>query len=245
MKLCGDSDLFNIQDPCIRGSWAALLPTILILAICLSLVQLPLPETLRKLVNTVKSQFSEYLSLHDAEGLALADETSAPEAELEVDDSGVHLWRTVVFVFTGLLASLAWLADGYFLLMTGEPRWEVIKRCLVASTWLYTIVRPILRPTATPPYDLFTLYILHIAGGILQLGGYLFQRNAYSAPLPSKLVLVGLSANLAASVGLVVAILGMPLAFPSHLVKKEEIVSLPYFPQTNLSNFVVGLECLA
>ncbi|KAJ7107582.1 multidrug resistance-associated ABC transporter [Mycena epipterygia] len=223
MKLCGDSDAFNIQDPCIRGSWAALLPTILVSAICLSFVQLPLPGTLRKLVDAVKSPFSEYLSLRDAEELALTDETSVPDTELEVDDSGVPSWRTVVFAFTGLFASLAWLADGYFLLMSGQPRWEVTKRCLLASTWLYTTVRPILRSTATPPYDLFTLHTLNIVGGTLQLGGYLFGHDAYGAPLPGRLVLVGLSVNLAASVGLVITIMGMPLALPSHLVKQEEI----------------------
>ncbi|KAJ7125217.1 multidrug resistance-associated ABC transporter [Mycena epipterygia] len=224
MKLCGDSHFVDVQDPCIRGSWAALVPSILVLCICLSFVHPPLPKVVQKLVDAVKSPFNRYMSLHEAEGLALADETNIPEAALEVDNA-VPLWRTVVFVFVGLLQCLAWLAAGSFLLITGHPKWEAIQRFLVASTWLYATARPILRPTATPPYEMLALYMTHIAGGILQLGGYLFQHNAYGAPLPGTLVLVGLSVNLALSVGLVLVIMGMPLALPSHLVKKEDIGS--------------------
>jgi hypothetical protein len=221
MKLCGESDAFDLTNPCVRGSWAALAPSVLVLAIGLSFVRPPLPK---RVVDAVKSPFTQYLSLHEAEGLALADEQNVPEAELNVE-SKVPLWRTVVFVFIGLLECFAWLGDGSFLLITGHPLWEAIQRFLVGATWIYTAARPILRPTATPPFDMLMLYMLHIGGGILQLGGYLFQHNTSGAPLPSTLVLVGLSLNLAALVGLVTVIMGMPLALPSHLVKKEDIGS--------------------
>ncbi|KAJ6590007.1 hypothetical protein DFH09DRAFT_1359037 [Mycena vulgaris] len=221
MKLCGGSDAFDVSDPCVRGSWATLAPSVLVLAIGLSFVRPPLPKPVRRLVDAVKSPFAQYLSLRDAEGL-LADEKSIPGAELEVDNGG-SLWRTVVFVFIGLLECMAWLGYGAFLLITGYPRWEAIQRFLIASTWLYTAARPVLRPTATPPFDMFAIYMVHICGGILQLGGYLFQHNAYGAPLPGTLVLVGLSVNLGTLVGLVTVIMGIPLALPSPLVKKEDI----------------------
>ncbi|KAJ7108139.1 multidrug resistance-associated ABC transporter [Mycena epipterygia] len=224
MKFCSDSHVFDFQDPCIRGSWAALAPALLVLAICRPSFQAPLPRRIRRLVDAIKSPFTQYLSLHDAEGLALADGTNVAEAETELEvDERVPLWRTVVFVFVGLLACLAWIADGSFLLITGQSRWEAVQGFLIASTWLYTTARPILWPTATPPFDMFWIYMLQIAGGVLQLGGHWFQHNAYGAPLPDTSVLVGLSANLVASVGLVAVILGMPLALPSHLVKKEDI----------------------
>ncbi|KAF7362389.1 hypothetical protein MVEN_00585800 [Mycena venus] len=224
MKLCGDSDAFDLKNPCVRGSWATLAPSLFVLAICLSFVQLPLPSAVKKVVNAVKKPFTQYLSLHEAEGLALADEKNIREAELEVE-STVPLWRTVVFVFVGLLECLAWLANGSFLLITGHPTWDAIQQFLVALTWVYTAARPVLSPTATPPYDMLTLYIVHICGGILQLGGYLFEHNASGALLPGTLVIVGLSVNLAVLVGLVAIIMGMPLALPSHLVKKEDIGS--------------------
>jgi hypothetical protein len=174
----------------------------------------------------------------------LADENNVSEAELEVENT-VPLWRTVVFVFAGLLESLAWLAYGSFLLITGHPRWDAIQLFLVALTWLYTAARPVLRPTATPPYDLLTLYMVHIGGGILRLGGYLFAHNSSGAPLPGTLVLVGLSVNLAILVGLVAVIMGMPLALPSRLVKKENIVSRSLSLEDKLGLFFLGIECFA
>ncbi|KAJ7480081.1 hypothetical protein B0H11DRAFT_2422933 [Mycena galericulata] len=224
MKLCGDSGPLDIADPCVRGSWAALAPSALVLAICLSFIRPPLPQVVRKATDVIKSLFTQYLSLHDAEGLVLGDgdRISEEEVMLEVEDT-VPLWRTVSFVFVGLLECLAWLANGSFLLITGHPPWDAIQQFLVASTWIYATARPVWQPTATPPYDMLAIYLSHIGGGILQLGGYLFQHDASGAPLPGPLVLVALSVNLVALVGLVTVILGMPLALPSHLVKKQDI----------------------
>lgn len=223
MKLCVDS-VFDLTSPCIRGSWAALVPTILVLAICLSFVPLPLPKPIRNVVDAAKSPFKQYLSLHEAEGLTLEDVQNIGEAELEVQNI-VPVWRTVIFVFIGLLQCLVRLGDGSWLLITGHPAWEATQQFLVSLTWLYTVARPILWPTATPPFDMLALYMVHIAGGSLELGGYLLQHNTSDAPLPGGLVLVGLSVNLAALVVLVTIIMGMPLALPSQLVKKEDIVS--------------------
>ncbi|KAJ7099479.1 hypothetical protein B0H15DRAFT_1002427 [Mycena belliarum] len=239
MKLCGGSDPFDVSDPCIRGSWAALFPSALVLAIALSFVQLPLPKTVRRIVDAIKRAFTQYMPLHDAEGLLLADETGRQEPEVPEVQHTVNLWRTAAFVFIGLLECLAWLAYGSFLLITGHPRWEVAQRFLLASTWLYTSVRPIIRPSETPPFDMFAIYMTYIAGGTLQIGGYLFQHNASGAPLPGTLVLVGLSLNLAAAVVLVTVILGMPLALPSHLVKEEDIgVTVSPEDYTSLWNWV-------
>ncbi|KAJ6497501.1 hypothetical protein C8R45DRAFT_898828 [Mycena sanguinolenta] len=224
MKLCGDYGALDVSNPCVRGSWAALAPSVLVLAICLSFVPLPLPNALQKWADAAKKHLTQFLTLHEAEGLALADEKNVPEVELTVERDRAP-WRKFVFVVVGLLECLAWLAGGSFLLITGHSWWAAVQQFLVALTWLYTAARPVLRPTATPPYDMLTLYMAHIGGGILQLGGYLFQHNSSGAPLPGTWVLVGLSVNLAVLVGLVAVIMGMPLALPSHLVKKEDIGS--------------------
>ncbi|KAJ6593236.1 multidrug resistance-associated ABC transporter [Mycena capillaripes] len=182
----------------------------------------PLPKSVRNVVDAVKSPFKPYLSLHEAEGLKLQDEQNIAEAELEVQNI-VPLWRTVVFVFIGMLQCLVRMGDGSLLLITGHPPWQAIQQFLVALTWLYTAARPIFRPTATPPFDMLAIYTAHIAGGVLQLGGYLFQHNTSGESLPGALALVGLSVNLAALVVLVAVIMRMPLALPSHLVQKEDI----------------------
>ncbi|KAJ7655558.1 hypothetical protein DFH06DRAFT_1200413 [Mycena polygramma] len=224
MKLCGDSNAFDLSSPCIRGSWAALAPSALVLAICLSFVHPPLPKAVRKVVDATKRQFSQYLTLHEAEALALAGDMDVSETAVEVENV-VPLWWTLVFAFIGLLEALVYLAVGSFLLITGYPVWDAIRQYLVALTWVYAAARPVLRPTATPPFDLLTIYAMHMLGGIVQLGGYLFQHNAYGAPLPGTFILVGLSLNLAVLVGLVSVIMGMPLALPSRLVKMEDIGS--------------------
>ncbi|KAF7338909.1 hypothetical protein MSAN_02214200 [Mycena sanguinolenta] len=129
-------------------------------------------------------------------------------------------WRTVVFVFVGLLECLTRLAGGSYLLITGHPRWTGVQQFLVALTWLYTVARPILRPISTPPYDMVVLYVAHIAGGTLQLGGYIFLHNA---PSPGTCVLAVLSANVVVLIALVVIIMGMPLDLPSPFVEKKNI----------------------
>ncbi|KAJ7054741.1 hypothetical protein C8F01DRAFT_1221334 [Mycena amicta] len=225
MKLCGGADAFDLGDACVRDSWAAVAPSALLLAIFASRIHLPVPKPIRRPLDVLKGQFTPYLPLHEAEGLALSDDIDklvAEEPEVEVTAS-VTIWRTFVFAVIGLVECLAWLAGGSFLLITGHSLWNAAQRFLVASTWLYTVVRPISRPTATPPYDMFTLYGIHLAGGILQLGGYLFQHSAYGVPLPGAITLVALSLNLVAIVGLLTVIFGMPLGLPSHLVKKGDI----------------------
>ncbi|KAJ7315039.1 hypothetical protein DFH08DRAFT_1087067 [Mycena albidolilacea] len=108
MNLCGDSDAFNLTNPCVRDSWASLAPSALVLVICLSFIKPPV--SVRKFVDAVKSPFTQYLSLHEAEGIVLAEEKNIPEAHLEVETI-IPLWRTVVFMFIGLLEGLAWLAN--------------------------------------------------------------------------------------------------------------------------------------
>ncbi|KAJ6452790.1 hypothetical protein C8R45DRAFT_1223373 [Mycena sanguinolenta] len=221
MTLCGDSDAFDLANPCVRGSWAALAPTVLVLAMTVPWVQLPLPKTVRRMAGAPNRLLAQYMPLHEAEGLILADEKNLPGVQLDVPVGNiVPLWRTVAFVFIGLVQCLAWLADGTFLLITGHHPWMCIQQFLVALTWLYTAARPILRPTATPPYDMLALYLVHVAGGTLQLGGYILLHNA---PLPGTLALAGLSLNLLALIGLVAIVMGMPLGLPSDLVEKKNI----------------------
>ncbi|KAF7297249.1 hypothetical protein MIND_00958000 [Mycena indigotica] len=223
MKLCEGANAFDLSDACVRGSWAAITPSLVLVAIFASRFHYPFPKLIRRPLNVLKSQFTQYLPLHDAEGLTLADDKHISEPETVDVVETIPLWRTFVFSLVGLCQSLAWISGGSFMLITGQPLWEAIQRYLVAITWLYTVVRPISHPTATPPFDLFSLYCVHLVSGILQLGGFLFQHTAYGVPLPGTFTLFGLSLNLAALVGLLAVIFSMPLALPSHLVKKSDI----------------------
>jgi len=236
-RLCNDAGPFDFRDQCVRSFWSALLPATFVFLLCLS--SLPLPSQITKLCTILKSPFQSYLNLHEAEALdvnlAVSDKVTAEQdravvdsgkLEVEVPDT-VPLWRTVVFAFVGLVEALSWLTYGSYHLISHPSNfqvWDAICPFLIALSWLYTVVRPVVRPTATPPFDLFAVYCLQLVTGVLQLGGVLFEYGVIggSAPL---LVTLALSANLAAILVLLVVVVNIPLAIPSNRVEKGDIVS--------------------
>ncbi|KIJ93500.1 hypothetical protein K443DRAFT_12816 [Laccaria amethystina LaAM-08-1] len=85
-------------------------------------------------------------------------------------------------------------------------------RFLIALVWLYTVIRPIARPTATPPYDIFTIYLLFLGSSILQIGRLLYDHTVFSTPYLPPFIILALSLNLVAVIGLLYLILSMPLS---------------------------------
>jgi hypothetical protein len=190
-----------------------LLPTF-VFFLCLSSLPIPVPAVL-------KSLFQSFLNLHEAEALEIS-----VDGDKEFTNHDIPLWRTTVFAFVGLLEALGWLSYGYinyYSRIHTDFFGTAVSPFLHAASWVYTVVRPVVRPTATPPYDLFAVYCAHFVTGVLFLGGVLFDYGVVgSTPL---LVTLALSANLGAVVGLLVVLGNMPLALPSNRVKKEDIVS--------------------
>jgi hypothetical protein len=238
-RLCADAGPLDFHDPCVRASWSAL-PAAFVFFVCLSSIRYPVPNQLAKLFAALQAPFHPYLTLHEAEALdsigpagdhdkATAD--IGAETEVEVPDT-VPLWRTVVFAFVGLVEALSWLSYGSYHFVNqlvdsnGDPEvWgSSVSPFLIAGSWVYTVVRPVIRPTATPPYDLAAVYCLQLVAGVLLLGGILFEYelSGGSAPL---LVVLALSANIGAVVALLVVVGSMPMGIPSNRVKKEDIVS--------------------
>jgi hypothetical protein len=240
-RLCADAGPIDFHDSCIRSSWSALLPAALVFFICLSSIRFPLPNQLTRFFAVLKSPFQSYLNLHEAEALdfngAAGDHDKVTndigaDTEIEVPDT-VPLWRTVVFAFVGLVEALSWLSYGSYNLVdqlsnstvnNSEVWGPTISPFLIAGSWVYTVVRPVIKPTATPPYDLVAVYCLQLVAGVLLLGGVLFEYeiSAGSAPL---LVVLALSANIGAVVVLLFVVGSMPMGIPSTRVKKEDIVS--------------------
>lgn len=232
MGLCADSGPFDFGDPCIRASWSALLPAIFVFILCV--FSLPIPGPVRNLFKYLKAPFDSFLTLHEAEALditpaagdkVIGDEDAAGASKLEVPNV-VLLWRALVFALVGLVEALSWLVVGSFRLINAPSDvWGSVTPCLIALSWLYTVIRPISHPKATPPYDLFSIYLFHLMGGVLLLGGVLYDHNVVGFPLPWTFVMVALSANIAVVIGLLSVVLQMPLAIPSNRVRKEDIVS--------------------
>jgi hypothetical protein len=210
----------------VRSSWSAVLPFLAAITFCVALLRIPWPSPLQKLFTALKAPFRTFITLHEAEAVDLqsAGEMAA-DSEIRVPQA-TPFGRSLVFTFAGVLQSLAWIASGvfYFVATHQAEAWHFAQFLLIAVSWLYTAVRPIASPFATAPYDLFVIYLLHLAGGVLLLGGRLFDYAVGESPLPSTPTLVGLSANLATVLVLLYFTVKMPMDFPSARVKKEDIV---------------------
>ncbi|PPQ62804.1 hypothetical protein CVT24_000498 [Panaeolus cyanescens] len=224
MQLCGDNGPLDIQSPCVRAAWASILPAAFVFVLCI--FSIPVPAPVRKLFAVLGAPFKTYITLHEAEALDLSavkeNESEDVETTIEVP-TVVPLWRTLLFVFLSLLQCIIWIADGSFQLYTQEDMVQGSLCFLAALSWLYSAIRPIARPVATPPYDVFTLYIILLAASTLQIGGILFDHSMFGYPLPSTLHTVALISNLFTLVLLLSVILSMPLSIPSGLVDKSQI----------------------
>ncbi|KAF8153792.1 multidrug resistance-associated ABC transporter [Crassisporium funariophilum] len=228
MGLCGDYGPFDFRDSCIRASWGAFLPAGLVFALCF--FSIPVPRRARRIFKVLSAPFKSYLTLYEAEALNVDYATGDKAVDDDATETLVQaphlvpLWRTVVFVFVGMVECFCWVANGSYGLYEGRTGVaRAMLPFLVALAWFYTVVRPIARPTATPPYDMFSLYLVLLSVGILQLGGAMFDHGVSGMPLPSTLSLVALSVNLFAISVLLLVVVGMPLALPSSRINEKEI----------------------
>jgi hypothetical protein len=220
MDLCGASGAFDFGDPCVRASWSAVLPILVVVALCISALPFQLPAV-------VKAPFTKYITLHEAEAVDLQATGELPLEDADIDvPEVVSRWRSLLFAFAGLFQCLAWLATAVLYFVAADPvdAWNFTQRLLIALSWVYATVRPIVSPPATAPYDLFVIYILQAVGGILLLGGHLFDYAVGVAPLPSSPILAALSVNLSIVLILLCVTVEMPMNLPSTRVKKEDIV---------------------
>ncbi|KAJ7843057.1 hypothetical protein B0H14DRAFT_2359165 [Mycena olivaceomarginata] len=221
MRLCSDSSAFDFWDGCVRSSWSAVLPFLAAITFCVASLRVPWPSPLQKLFTALKAPFRTFITLHEAEAVDLQWQPTRRSEYLRPPPFG----RSLVFTFAGVLQSLAWIANGvfYFVATNQADAWHFAQCLLVAFSWLYTAVRPIASPFGTAPYDLFVIYCLHLVGGVLLLGGRLFDYVIGETPLPSTPTLVGLSANLASVLVLLYFTVKMPMDLPSAGVKTEDI----------------------
>lgn len=129
---------------------------------------------------------------------------------------------------------MAWLGVAtYNAVVLDGTAWDALRPFLFATTWLYASVRSMVRPTPTPPYDLFILYCLHLISGTLMFGGALYVHAVSQAPLPSAISIAAQIANLVVLVSLLALVLSMPLAIPGPQVNRDEIVRV-IFPALQL-----------
>ena len=231
MVLCGNGlDPFDFQSQCVREIWSSFLPAGLVLVLCFS--SIPIPHTL----DSLCLPFKNYLTLQGAEAL------DGGIDRISSQDETVPLWRTMIFVFVGIVQCLSWICHGLYRLHN-DPRdiFGGLLPFLVAIAWLYTIIRPITHPIATSPFDLFSIYLVLFCVGSLRIGGIFFDHNVFGLPWPSTITLVALSANLLALLVLLIVVLNTPLALPSNRINKKDIVSYGFHFNYYLDNVLLGL----
>jgi hypothetical protein len=224
MGICENYGPLDFRSSCVRAAWSAILPAAFVLLI--GFCSIPAPRPVRRIFAIIGTPFQRYLTLREAEAINIAALDDGEEmGHLVKVSTFVPVWRTLVFVFVGIVQSFCWVADGSYMLYSDpEHLWRGAFSFLVAISWLYTTIRPITRPTPTPPFDMFALYLILLVGAILRLGGVLFDHNVLSAPLPSTLAMTSLVANLLSILVLLAVTVSMPLAVPSNSVDPNDIV---------------------
>ncbi|KII83760.1 hypothetical protein PLICRDRAFT_119100 [Plicaturopsis crispa FD-325 SS-3] len=212
------SSALDFQDAQVRAVWAAVVPAVLVSLFCLASVPIPLPQAVRTAIDALKAPFRSFLTLQEAEALDADTIDAKPGPPVET----TPLWRAVVLSGIALFEVLVWVAIGCFSFSTNENVWSGVLDILIAISWLYAAARPIVRPVPTPPYDLLVLYLVHVVGGALILGGALFDHQL-GVPMPSTARVVGMTLNLLAVLAVLGVVLAMPLAIPSAKVAPEAI----------------------
>lgn len=228
MGICGEYDFLEFHSSCIRELWSAILPTVYISVLCVA--YLFIPRIARFLLGSLSFPFGRFLDLREAEALGLGSESEyngedQEEGKPTVAPNFVPLWRTIVLSFLGILQSFVWVAYGAYRAYNEESLiWRNLLPFLVGISWIYAAIRPIVRPTATPPYDLFTLYSILLATSSLQIGGFLFDYGVFDIPLPPTVVLVAHFGNLIAILILLTIVVKMPVAIPSDKMDLNKLV---------------------
>lgn len=216
---------------CARTFWGAVIPAAFVFFLCV--VTIPVPTWLSNLLRPIKGQFVPFLTLQEAEAL---DAAAAAESKSAFGDAGQdphgervepgHFWKSLLLSWLALVETLVWFSVASFTLIQEE--WDsvyVASSFVLALTWLFATVRPIVRPIPTPPYDLFTLYLIYAVFELVSLGSFAYNNHAHNTPFPPPLALAAHILNLCVLFILIAIVLSMPLAIPSSRVEKAKIVS--------------------
>ncbi|KAJ7431273.1 hypothetical protein FB451DRAFT_1489162 [Mycena latifolia] len=221
MELCKGSDAFDLGSPCVRGLWSAALPTFVVLVFLVSsIVRRLFPDSVRRAIS---KPFAPYMTVEEAQAPDFPV-PGHPLVRYDGVDSTTGRRHSLFFAVLGLLEVFLWGGQAILSLISGnliDPQ-----SILLALAWLYTVPKAIVSPCATVPSELLAIYVLHGMGGMLILGGYLFDYVAEKTGFPSQLLMMGLCANTIIVLSVLCAAAHLPINMPPPGVPTAEILSL-------------------
>lgn len=232
------SEIWHLNLTCARSFWGALVPAAFVFILCVVVIPIPTWLSNLNLLRPVKGQFVPFLTLQEAEALDAAatadtkatfgdagqDGPSEAVAEQKVEPG--HFWKPLLLSWFALIETLVWFGVASFTLIQNErDAVYVASPFVLALTWLFATVRPIVRPMPTPPFDLFTLYLINTVFELVSFGAFAYNHYAHATPFPPPLALAAHILNLCVLLILVAIVLSMPLAIPSSRVERAKIVS--------------------
>lgn len=172
-----------------------------------------------KLFKATSNILTDFLSLEEA----VAIENNLHVTELVLPP--VPLWRTLSLAIPAFLESIAWLAlSSYHLVVfnfnESHATYDLWAPFMVAISWFYASVKPVMRPSPTPPYDLFILYLVHAFTALLSVGSAIY-RQYIDGEVVSKAYVLGTTIHFITLGGLLSIVFSMPLGVPTAQVVDE------------------------
>lgn len=174
-----------------------------------------------KLFKAISNLLTDFLPLEEA----VAIENNLRVVELVLPP--VPLWRTLSLAIPAALETVAWLALSSYRLALfdfdgSHPTYDLWVPFLVAISWFYASLKPVMRPSPTPPYDLFILYLVHTFTALLSVGSAIYSWYIYAESVSNPYVF-GTTIHFIILGGLLAIVFSMPLGVPTAQVDKEEI----------------------
>jgi hypothetical protein len=235
MKVCrGD-----LTNPCVRELWSTLPAIVFVALVIVSSLPVPIPRLVSKVLARIRAPFLPTLTVSEAQELehqfAVEDASETTPSEQLSTHVAAPRWRTTLFAALALIELTAWLALGITNAIhairhaPATPLVDFLQwiPLLISITWAYAFARLLHRPPITPPYDLFILFIFHLVGGVVTLGGQLYASRTLGTPLPSDKVIAVESVHLGILVTLLALIVSLPLNVQVKPVDTQTTVRRP------------------
>jgi hypothetical protein len=179
---------------------------------------------LLNVVRYLRTPFNPFISLQEAEALA----ARISIADIVVNVHKPPLWRKVSLLLLSALQFLSWLGIGLYDLVINpdvSPGHRMgFLPFLFCTYWLYSIIRSLVRPLSTPPFDLFATYVFYVLLHGLYISMTLYDYYTLESGSLDFVVMSTLVFNFVCGMALSIIVLNMPLGIPSGMIPKDEIV---------------------